>query len=416
MAGSSSTVGTGGSSSSNSSSAPLPPKILLAKPGLVTGASVPGKFGRGGGGAGDDDTASHRSRLPSIGSLNLLSESWDFHIDRFLPFLTENTEFTVVGVIGPPGVGKSTIMNEIYGFDASSPGMLPPYAIQSEEARAMARHYSTGIEPRVSSERLILLDTQPVFSPSVLAEMMRPDGSSTIPVLSGESLSAELAHEIMSIQLGVLLTSICHIVLVVSEGVHDHTMWRLMSTVDLLKHAIPDPSLLTPHSSNSGPDKDSKDKAHEVGEYMAVPVFVHTKLQDQDLNPRNSAHLKKAIAHYLSNSSFLKEKHGHFTKEPSSFSLDPVSQSQDAEYLTPHLFVIPLKNKDDTPKDQYESYTSMLWKLRDQVLSMNHLSFSRTMSERDWLKNSAKIWETVKNSPIITEYCKTLQSSGLFRR
>lgn len=41
---------------------------------------------------------------------------------------------------------------------------------------------------------------QPVFSPSVLAEIMRPDGSSTISVLSGESLSAELAHELMSIQ------------------------------------------------------------------------------------------------------------------------------------------------------------------------------------------------------------------------
>lgn len=42
---------------------------------------------------------------------------------------------------------------------------------------------------------------QPVFSPSVLAEMMRPDGSSTIPVLpSAESLSAELAHELIGIQ------------------------------------------------------------------------------------------------------------------------------------------------------------------------------------------------------------------------
>lgn len=39
-------------------------------------------------------------------------------------FLTENSEFTVVGVIGPPGVGKSTIMNELYGFDATSPGGL----------------------------------------------------------------------------------------------------------------------------------------------------------------------------------------------------------------------------------------------------------------------------------------------------
>lgn len=41
-----------------------------------------------------------------------------------LQFLTENTEFKVVGIIGPPGVGKSTIMNEIYGFDGSSPGEI----------------------------------------------------------------------------------------------------------------------------------------------------------------------------------------------------------------------------------------------------------------------------------------------------
>ncbi|KAJ0080044.1 hypothetical protein Patl1_23844 [Pistacia atlantica] len=180
--------------SSNSSPVPSGPKILLAKPGLVSSGPVSGKFGRSG---AEDETTAHRSRLPS---LNLLSDSWDFHIDRFLPFLTENTDFTVVGIIGPPGVGKSTIMNELYGFDGSSPGMLPPFTILSEDTRAMARHCTSGIEPRISAERLILLDTQPVLASSVLAEMMRPDGSSTVPVLGGESLSAELAHELMNIQ------------------------------------------------------------------------------------------------------------------------------------------------------------------------------------------------------------------------
>jgi len=43
---------------------------------------------------------------------------------KMLQFLTENTDFTVIGVIGPPGVGKSTIMNELYGFDSSSPGQF----------------------------------------------------------------------------------------------------------------------------------------------------------------------------------------------------------------------------------------------------------------------------------------------------
>lgn len=47
---------------------------------------------------------------------------------------------------------------------------------------------------------------------------------------------------------------------------------------------------------------------------------------------------------------------------------------------------------------------------------MNCPSFARTVSERDWLKNSAKIWELIKSSPIITEYSRMLQSGGMFRR
>ncbi|KAJ4823542.1 hypothetical protein Tsubulata_044011, partial [Turnera subulata] len=307
------------------------PKILLAKPGLVTSGPVTGTFGR------EDDTAPHRSRLPAITSLNLLSDSWDFHIDRFLPFLTENTDFTVVGVIGPPGVGKSTIMNELYGFDGTSPGMLPPFTTQSEDHRSMARHCTVGIEPRISAERLILLDTQPVSSPSVLAEMMRPDGSSTISVLSGENLSAELAHEIMAIQ------------------------------VDLLKHGISDPSLITPtnlQSSNTVPEKENRDKTFVGEEYIATPVFVHTRVQDDYVTPDNLKRLKKAVGQYFGSSSFMREKCGKMAKDQcSSFGI----VSNDLDTTLPTIFVMPSKMKDNSPIAQYESYISRLWKLRDQV-------------------------------------------------
>lgn len=74
-------AGSGGGSSNPNSA----PKILLAKPGLVTA----GKFSRGGGSGGaDEDAAALRSRLLSVGSLNLLPDSWDFQIDRFLPVCT----------------------------------------------------------------------------------------------------------------------------------------------------------------------------------------------------------------------------------------------------------------------------------------------------------------------------------------
>ncbi|XP_004511426.1 uncharacterized protein [Cicer arietinum] len=387
------------------------PKILLAKPALVTGGTVAGKFSRGG--AAEEDSSQLRSRLPSVASLNLLSDSWDFHFDRFLPFLTENTDFTVIGVIGPPGVGKSTIMNELYGFDSSSTGMLPPFAIQSEENRATARHCSNGIEPRISAERIILLDTQPVFSASVLAEMMRPDGFSTISVMSGESLSAELAHELMGIQLAVLLASICHIVLVVSEGVHDDSLWHLMSTVDLLKHGISDPSLLSSSGSQSSSTGHDKDNKVPECEYMATPVFVHTKLQDQELTPKNCLQLRKALMQYFKQSSFVGENTGIKPNEHVSSSM---VHSSPLDSDTLNLFTIPFKKKEENPRAQHESYISALWKLRDQILSMKSPSFRRAVSEREWLKNSAKIWEQVKNSPTIFEYCRTLQNSGMYRR
>ncbi|XP_010261638.1 PREDICTED: protein SMG9-like isoform X2 [Nelumbo nucifera] len=375
-----------GSGSSNPS--PAAPKILLAKPGSVPAGSTVAKFIRGGTG-GDDESLALRSRLPPPGSLNLLSDSWEFHIDRILPFMTENTDFTVIGVIGPPGVGKSTILNELYGFDGTSPGMLPPFVTESEEIRAMARHCTTGIELRISAERLILLDTQPIFSPSVLAEMTRPDGSSTISVVSGEVLSADLAHEIMSIQ------------------------------VDLLKHGIPDPSSLASsysQGSNLGPEKENKETWQEAGEeYLAFPVFVHTKVQDQHLSPPNIVRLRKALSRYFNQSSFMGTKYGYQNnKQAHSFGCPDMIDDSGSTGMD--LILIPSKFQDEHQRSQYESYTSMLGKLRDQVLSMKCQPFAKNVSEREWLRNSSKIWEIVKNSQVIAEYTRTLQNSGMFRR
>ncbi|OVA02824.1 hypothetical protein BVC80_9095g15 [Macleaya cordata] len=391
--------------STSSSSSSNAPKILLAKP---TSTST------------ESSSSTLRSRLPPVGSLNLVSDSWDLHTDRVLPFLTENTDFTVIGIIGPPVVGKSTILNEIYGFDGNSSGMLPPFATQSEETRAMARHSTVGIELRVSSERLILLDTQPIFSPSVLAEMMRPDGSSTISLTNGEVLSADLAHEIMGIQLGVFLASICHVLLVVSEGVHDINMWHLMLTVDLLKHGIPDPSSLTPSYSqgaNAGSEKENKDSLQEAGvEYLAAPVFVHTKLRDPDLSPDKAAWMRNKLSQYFSSSSFKETKSGNTTEEQNYSVGSPGINIDDLSSTGLNLFLLPHRNQDDSQRAQYESCVTLLGKLRDQMLSMKCRPFAKTVSEREWLKNTARIWETVKSSPVIVEYCKTLQSSGMFRK
>lgn len=52
---------------------------------------------------------------------------------------------------------------------------------------------------------------QPIFSPSILVDIMKPDGSSAIPVLTGESLPADLAYELMGIQVRYRIKFILYI-------------------------------------------------------------------------------------------------------------------------------------------------------------------------------------------------------------
>eukprot|EP00270_Netrium_digitus_P003075 TRINITY_DN13496_c0_g2_i1.p1 TRINITY_DN13496_c0_g2~~TRINITY_DN13496_c0_g2_i1.p1 ORF type:complete len:376 (+),score=67.48 TRINITY_DN13496_c0_g2_i1:60-1130(+) len=230
------------------------PKILLAKPqtaapilldrstasGMLHGQGVPGNTGRGGGrlGAGDGQggaasaslgssnpsTAVHPNKFPvksvkggenpsavgfiggrqklSVGSLRLIGDNWEHCGERLQQLMTENTDFTVVGVIGPPAVGKSTILNYIYGTaSASASNTIPPFPTHTDDTRAAARHCTSGVEMRISPERFILLDTQPVFAASVLVDILRPDGTSSLVVGSDtEGLPGEVSLEAMALQ------------------------------------------------------------------------------------------------------------------------------------------------------------------------------------------------------------------------
>ncbi|CAM6024314.1 unnamed protein product [Sphagnum balticum] len=413
---------------------PAVPKILLAKPATPrSDGGVPGSSGAPAGTLKlmrdrDDDSAARAVRLPH-GSLNLLSDSWDFAPDRFLPLLSaDNTDFTVVGVIGAPGVGKSTILNELYGFDGTTSGVLPPFQVQSEDTRAMARHCSVGIELRMSVERFILLDTQPVFSPSVLADIMRPDGSSSISVVGGDPMSAELAHELMGLQLGMFLCSVCHIVLVVTEGVHDINLWRLMQTVEMLKQGISDPSIsLTSSNSHAqstgGPaisgDRDNGDSMHdEQPDFFADTVFLHTKffsLRDQEKSFKQGL-LEKGTPRAREGVISLGGEPTSATKrEMHNGAAAPLAGSNRSGSGI-NFFVLPMKVASEETQRQHESYSTMLKQLLEQVLSMPRHSFAKPISERDWLKSAARTWDLVKKSPVLADYSKMLQSSGLYRR
>ena len=107
-------------------------------------------------------------------------------MDELQKQLSDNTDFTVIGVLGQQGVGKSTIMSLIAGASWRDNSVAPAvpngdlhelhepvFAPQSIDNLLNAAHQTSGIDLRITSERLLVLDTQPLLSPSVLQDMMR---------------------------------------------------------------------------------------------------------------------------------------------------------------------------------------------------------------------------------------------------
>jgi hypothetical protein len=79
-------------------------------------------------------------------------------------------------------VGKSTIMSLLAGAPwAGESGSAnlhePPFAQQPPDVVLQAAHQTSGIDLYVTGERLLLLDTQPLLSPSVLLELQRRETS-----------------------------------------------------------------------------------------------------------------------------------------------------------------------------------------------------------------------------------------------
>ena len=46
---------------------------------------------------------------------------------------------------------------------------------------------------------------------------------------------------------------------------------------------------------------------------------------------------------------------------------------------------------------------------RAHALQMPKRSFGAAMTERDWLRRACTVWEAVKRSPFVLEYCRTLK-------
>ena len=91
--------------------------------------------------------------------------------DAGLDKLKDQEDFLVVGVLGLQGVGKSTIMSMLAGKKFVE-GKEAWFREQTLDQREKALHMTNGVEFAVTKERMILLDCQPMLSPSILDELI----------------------------------------------------------------------------------------------------------------------------------------------------------------------------------------------------------------------------------------------------
>lgn len=230
-------------------------------------------------------------------SVKLITPQYQFATDLSskLSGCLELTNFTVVGVLGFDGVGKSTLLSLLHGADdraarkqRESPVPSPRskkangsrittttkhsesiFAPQSFEKLIAGDFETTGVDMAVSHDptgasgaSLVLLDTQPMLSSAMLCELLNKNESPRFG-----ALTAEQQVEAHSFQLATFVLSICHYVVIAHDSLADLQVVRFLQQAESKLQ-----NCRLPHISGGVKEK-----------HVAKLLFVATRLPDAAL-------------------------------------------------------------------------------------------------------------------------------------
>lgn len=157
-------------------------------------------------------------------SCKLLDENLQF-MDTLDHYLSDsNDNYTVIGVLGKTGVGKSTIMSLLTGSNVNT---FKPSASEGETAK----HKTNGIDCYVTNERTILLDVQPLLSASVLDKNINlSEQSKKVADLKYHENNVHM----QSIELACFCLSVCNVVILMEDWFFDPNLITLIHTAEML--------------------------------------------------------------------------------------------------------------------------------------------------------------------------------------
>ncbi|XP_071806828.1 nonsense-mediated mRNA decay factor SMG9-like isoform X1 [Asterias amurensis] len=325
--------------------------------------------------------------------------------DNGMEMLLDHTDFLVVGVLGLQGSGKSTLMSILAGSSVSdnkSPYIFKP---QTREIRNQSMHQTTGIDFYVTNERVMILDTQPVLSSSVMDSLMSHEKS-----LPPDVTSAENCNEIQSLQLASFLLTVCHVVLIVQDWFLDINLVEFLKRAEMLKPPTPSPSPALEGSNNE-----------ETEDFFPNVVFVLNKARQEDFQVTAVQSMQESIAKLFKDSKLTLQG----TASVAHTKLLPGLNRKNLP-LDVNLFVLPRFDKTPAENSSSEDHSILLSLLpvsyqghpsvelltkafRNQIYGAARTSLTHTsLTEKNWFHYAARTWEAIKKSSLMSEFNRLL--------
>jgi len=288
--------------------------------------------------------------------------------DGINEFMTDNTDFIVIGVFGLQNAGKSTIINALAKL---CPEEEDIFRVQGFEHQMLAEHCTNGIDIYVNARRFILLDCQPLLSASIMDRTIQLEKKYT-----SEFNSTENTMEVHSLQQIGFLFSVCHTVLLVQDWFTDVNMVRMVMAAEMLKPLTP---------TVTADDK-------TMAEYFPHFVIVHNKAEFTDIEPEYVEEIEGLYARVLRKSRL------QWRKEDDR-PLVVIIPDQEGERAD------ELKNRMKPNENFEESVKSM----RKTIFSLRRSPLSQAkLTEKAWVSLANRTWDNIKNSPFYMEYSRLL--------
>lgn len=357
-----------------------------------------------------------------------MNDHFQFLPETAMKILSDDTDFTVIGVLGFQSVGKSSILNAI--SKSLHESRRNPFKVPTEES---CFHQTNGIDMTVCQEKFILLDLQPMLSGSILSKMIKQE-----PQMLASCQSYEHMVYLSSLELGILMLSICNLVVAVEENIENIAFWKYLKTIERLKWMIPDVSevsttptmtlinqikqifnekliqdsihqkeeSLKPHQAEKKKRRLKKSHDAEIDEkYMFRPedeyissfIFVFNKVDQYNFSVMKITSYQELLNLMFEGTRIKSDPDGVILPE----LLDRSSTS------TINFLMVPIAAKSHA----CVSYKEEIRYVTQTILQMKKSRFKKPITQREWMRNTVKLWEVIKQSPFVAQYNETLKTT-----